>query len=642
MDHATNFSSGRFECFLGGHISSPLRFIALVCMVVLASVNSLAQSLATSGNASRWSALADAARLAKSELSPASLPDRSQATVAVQQDIDATIRYFNMGTSADNAAAWFRYLKLDELLDAIEADASVAQQGQAAVALHQRLVGLAPGLELRNLVQLRGSVGELIAALRFANSSDAIEQLGKQIDALTTLANEIDEVPSAEDLAVIDATVSILNEAKQAPAALQSIRQLFAQPNGVVSVSESLVQESVNRPVDQTRPVRDCILGTRLVGLASLCGSVNADLQPSFGVALLNVSLQGNFSSNNRGYNGPVQLQTVGYGHVFASRAILLNEQGMSPQPAYVHATLSSEIQSIEHRLRIVRRIAEKKAAEQKPLADRIALGKLRARVAEQFVTETNQSQSLGSGDALAKIRPWIGRLNLVEPSRSWGSTDDSLFIQGLLRSDDQLASPLPAPPISPGYDVAVQLHETLISNALTPLLAGRTIKQSQIEPLLELTGKTPGALTSAGDTSEVESPFEIDFAKFRPVIFEARDGVLKLGVRGTRFKQGARELSRAMEITATYTPATDNSGNVLLLRDGDVNVSFPGRGRLSVSQGAIKTTIQKSFADVFPEVIADQPIIVPQDAPLDVLRGRSYRPNRIAMNDGWLTITVQ
>ncbi len=614
----------------------------------------LAPSLALAQlSESQRSTLLSATLSAKYSLSETTLPSRDRANEAFLRDARSTQNFLQANTSVSNGEAWLNYLELDALREAVNEDASVATQGNLAVALHERLIGIAPGLELRTLVQLRRSVSELIASLRYSDAEKSISQLERQLDAFEKRLGEFESIPTADDVASLGAVISVLREAKQAPSAVATIRSVFDEPNAVLTLNGSLVQQTVNRAVNQSRPVSNCILGTRLVGMASLNGSVTATLQPSIGAALLSVSLQGRFHATNRGYNGPVVLNTTGTGQVFASRNLLLNESGVTMQPAHVQVQLASSIDSIEHRLKIVRRIAKKKAAEQKPQADRIATEKLRAEVSEQFVRETSQSSSMQVGDPLAKVRPWLGRLDLVEPTRLWGSTHNAIFIQGSMRRDDQLGSLMPAPPVSGVYDIAIQIHETLIDNALTPMLAGRTVNQSQIEPLLSLTGNAPASTTKSNtsrdslalddDTEDGEEPsFEIDFARTRPVIFEARDGVLRVGVRGTRFSQGRRELSRAMEITTTYTPARDSSGNFLLLRDSEVDVDFPGRGRLTIAQSAIKPAIQKSFGEVFPQVLGDQPFLVPAEAPLDAIRGKTLRPSQITANDGWLTVGVR
>lgn len=95
------------------------------------------------------------------------------------------------------------------------------------------------------------------------------------------------------------------------------------------------------------------------------------------------------------------------------------------------------------------------------------------------------------------------------------------------------------------------------------------------------------------------------------------------------------------MEITATYEPATTETGTILV-RKGDVNVSFPGGKRLSVSQAGLKRSIQKKFSDVFPTTLLHQPLEVPSTTQIDALRGRVFRPSLIDARDGWLSITIR
>ena len=127
-----------------------------------------------------------------------------------------------------------------------------------------------------------------------------------------------------------------------------------------------------------------------------------------------------------------------------------------------------------------------------------------------------------------------------------------------------------------------------------------------------------------------------------RPIIFEARDQLIRVGVRGTRFAQGSRELNRAMEITATYHAGTLADGTVVLIRSGDVGVDFPGRKRLTVAQAGLKATIQKKFSEVFPETLLDQPLELPDTVQLETLRDKVFRPSMVDAKNGWLTIAVQ
>ena len=198
-------------------------------------------------------------------------------------------------------------------------------------------------------------------------------------------------------------------------------------------------------------------------------------------------------------------------------------------------------------------------------------------------------------------------------------------------------------------YDVALQLHETVIDNVISPVLAGRTMTETELNKLLQQSpvqqstvDQSTNIVSDTGLSDDDEPPFEIDFARLRPIVFESRDQNIKLGIRGTRFAQGSRELNQALEITANYVPARLADGTAMLVRTGEVDVDFPSRNRkLSVSQTGLKTTIEKKFANVFPEMLLHEPLEVPPTVKLEAIAGRSFRPQTIDARDGWLTITV-
>jgi hypothetical protein len=177
-----------------------------------------------------------------------------------------------------------------------------------------------------------------------------------------------------------------------------------------------------------------------------------------------------------------------------------------------------------------------------------------------------------------------------------------------------------------------------VFDNAFAPVFAGRTFTEDRIKELIEKSGRElpPRERNENGD---FDSPFEIDFSSRQPIVFEAREQVIRMGIRGTRFAQGNRELKQPMEITALYEPAETADGHAILRRKGDVDVSF-GSKRLTVSQAGIKRTVQKKFSNFFPDVVLDRLLEVPADATIDALRGRVFRASSVDARDGWLTIT--
>ncbi len=573
------------------------------------------------------------------------LPDLTIARQRAVAGIDRVRQWFAARTDRANYAAWMAYLRLDPLVEAIETEQPVAAQARQALALRKRLVGPSPGLEMEVFGRLRDDLDQLLAASRFADREKAPELFRRQLGILSERTAKLESVPAAEEQAAVSRILQVLEETGQSDRLLASFHDAFSQPNVVVRLSESMIQETAGRPVDRDEPVRDCILGTRLIGRARMEGTITVDLLPSADTARLAISLDGRVNTRNTGYNGPVRLRSIGNGEVHASRTIQLSDRGVALEEPQTTASLRTRITAIEHHLRLVRKIARKRAAQQKPHVDRIALGRLRDRVGSRF---TEQTAAIGRSDAFTRGDPWLQRLDIPEPTQHWSSTDDLLFFRAAVSRSSQLAAPLPAPSVPEGLGATVQVHESAVDNALAQFLGGRTVKQDQIDRLLESLGReTTGRELELTKQVESESPFEIDFARLRPIIFEAREDTVRLGIRGTRFEQDGRQLVRPLEITAVYRPASSDPGNAgeagttTLVRESEVNVDFPGRGRLTVGQTALRSTIKRAFDDVFPETLLDRRVSVPESSPLEAMRGQVFHPRYVQARDGWLTIAV-
>ncbi|WP_146513908.1 hypothetical protein [Rubripirellula amarantea] len=597
------------------------------------------------------------------------LPSASAGRQAFLRDLAAAETFLKNNTSVQNYQRWMQYLDVEPLVSALEEPKALTSSrgsrliGREAVDLRYRLIGVAPGLELTVLKQLRDSTESLIDAMRFRDGEASVRAISKQLESFADEVREMESNPSADDVAKLGQMMALLGSANQTPDLVSAVKSRFRSPNIGIIVSEQVVQSAINRGVNECRPVRDCILGTSIVGNATLGGVVTADVLPAVGSARVQVALNATVTSRNVGYNGPVKLHTVGTGQVAVTRMLHISELGVQAEPAISQASLQTQIVSIDAKLRLIRRIAKKKAAEQKPAAERIATEKLRQQVGSQFAQQTDEASSISPPDFMGKLRPYLDRLDLQEPTRLIGSTDQSIYVDATLARDDQLSAPAmfsslaTRPTIGQYYDVALQIHETAIDNVISPVLAGRTMTESELNRLLGRQPEPSSANVIVSDTEQEDEaenegnendeedddePFEIDFARLRPVIFEARNQRVKLGIRGTRFSSGDRELKQAMEITTTYIPVQLSDGTSMLLRDGEVDVDFPGRRKtLSVSQTGVKTTIQKKFADVFPETLLHRDLQVPPTVKLQAIAGRSFRPKSIDARDGWFTVTV-
>jgi len=622
-----------------------------------------------------------------------SLEESSRLVVAAVAEFET---YLNQRTNSQRAADWLDYVRTDALVDAIGANKPASEIATAARDLHNRLVGDVVGLEMLPLQKLRQETETLLAALRFADREGAVRQVEQQIESLVERLANGNGNSSAEESAAISALVQSLDQSNQVPDLVNEAYKAYAHPNLVVTVAGHVVQSAIQREVDRQRPVRDCILGTRIIGNGRLQGRVEGKLVPCDGRVQIDLVLTGRFRSDTVGYNGPVRLPTISNGNITAIRSLWVGELGTDISPPSSVVSFQSQITSIQHPLRIVRRIASNQVAQKKSRAEAIGREKFRNEVVSDFTRQTTEALQ-GLSDRPADSRPIeqiqvrFARLNLDPPVRSIGSTANTVRIAAIQRTGKQLGAPdepptfhdivgtrlastqnqqsstpvsslpnrfKPEPSFNPGsydsFDAVIQVHESLIDNVAARILAGRTFTGNQIDALLAQRdrSKLPSILKklnteailpklSGEEPADEAESFEIDFSRFRPIVFEARDQSVRIGIRGTRFSQDGRELRSALEITATYVPEEEN-GHLVLRRSGDVGVDFPGGRRLTVQQVALRRSIQRLFSERFPEKFLDLPLIVPPSVPLSHLWGKLYHAHQIDARNGWLSISVR
>ncbi|MCD0460488.1 hypothetical protein [Roseiconus lacunae] len=619
------------------------RFSALgrcAASLVVTGVGLLGSGLLGTGQVARaeqwYLPIETSARESVDQIDPERIADVDQSREAFRSAVEELRGHLSKTTSEDNAAAWMTYLAIEPVVRSIDSEANDRTISENLDKVARRATGVFPGLEIRPIDRLRSAAHQYSDALRYRRKDVIGNALGKQLERFSDQWADIKQSPTPDDIATLRLMLDLLERTDQHVALVDQSRQLFSSPNVVLHVDESVVQQAINRSVDQTTPVRDCILGTSIYGNATMNGSVLAELEPSVGSIRVRLALTGTVSTNNIGFNRGVRIRTTSNAFVNSTRMVKIDDNGLSFGPVMTDASLQTDVNSIEHRLRLVRRIARKKAAEQKPLADRIAHRKLVRRVSDEFADETEQASSDPSPDLLGKLRVWLNRLDFDEPERQVGSTGEAIIASATIRKGNQLASPSTPPAIETPAEIAIQIHESVIDNTLGSYLAGRTLRKSDLDQLIERSGRTSAASEGAS-----EEEFEIDFDRSRPIIFESRNGKLVLGIRGTRFSQGSRELKRPLEIVAPYRVVSSENGTFVLDRTEEVQINFPGTKRLSVAQAGLRNSIKQGFAEAFPQTLLNQPLTIPSDAKVDAFAGKSYRVRWIDIRDGWLTVGI-
>lgn len=570
---------------------------------------------------------------ARGELSQSKLPQIEPAKMKLTEALEKLDRF--LGTNPAEVEQWSKFLRLDILRKELKED---RPDPNLLVDLEMTMRQNYLGLEYAPMTNVRQGLVDLSRALKFSSNPEAtIKSLDARLERLVEALNEPLTDADTERAEAVGVIANYLHESGQAASSVEAMRSKFSQPNVQLYVREGFVNRLVLRPVAQPSPVNECLLGTHVVGNAFLSGNVTADLMPSHHGVTLSLNLNANMTSNNVGFNRGVVLRSTGQSPIHASKVISVTPNGISSSPATVASDLQTQIYSIEHRLRIVRRIAKRKAAETQPKANVIAEGRLQNRVQAQFDEQVEQ-QLTEARIRLASLQgrqvPEIKRIGLTRPSYSAQSTSEAVVGTLTQSTPSQLAAGRSNRLVKlPQSDVFVAAHQSALMNSLDVLLGGRTLRSADLDDLV----RQAGGQVSADVLKEANGPlWSVTFASFHPIQIELDEKRIKLTLRLSQMTRGEQVLKQNAIISATYRPSYYDN-RLRLDREGPVSIDFVGRST-GVASVSLRAFLKGKFEETFKPVLVDTYIDLPQLAP----NLPKFRVSSIQIDRGWLQVGIK
>jgi hypothetical protein len=584
----------------------------------------------------RWAGAARAAAQAPLPTGQSEVRDARSHLEQASRSLDR----FLSGAPPDQEARWKSYLAWQQLEDYLREGGDEPNR-QLQTTFVQLFSGH-PGLELPPFVAVRRALQRYLYLRALQGNPQASRQISGQLESLASALEAYNDQPSALAVHEIARQVDWLRRLGQVPALAAEIRGAYRRPNLHVRVSEALVSRAVTDAVNERTPVDEMILGTRVRGTGDTVGRVSANLLPGSDRSHIELVLTGTTFANTIGTQGPVRIYSRSTTSIAArKRLTLTGGESAGPalrgsDPAQVSCQTSSQILDIVPRpglgARLVERVAWRRAGEQLPLVQQIAARRAERRVAQMMERRVQATlQQFGQRLADDLERP-LRRRGLLPESLGFRSTDQELLIDARLCNPAQLAA-VQSPPAFSGADLIVQLHESFVNNVAEQGLAGLTLTDARVAELVrELTGSVPEEL----ELSEDKSPWSMSFDWSQPFTATFRDRQLTLAVRGRQFTSGENTLIKTMQIAARYDMSVADSG-IQLVRDGDIEVTFPGRSsrRLNSSDLFFKTLMQKKFAGLFrPRIVGEGIALTGRWSRLGTLR-----LVRFLSREGWLSL---
>ena len=389
---------------------------------------------------------------------------------------------------------------------------------------------------------------------------------------------------------------------------VESTRSCYSHPNLFLEVSELLMQAGIDQNVDETAAVNEVILGTRIRGNARLTGAVTLDLVANDQHAAMDILLNGSTVSDSVGTNGPVRIFSRGFTSVAAKKSLTLDETGISDRPATARCSTRTRIGKVEAG-RVAKHIAMKRIQQSTPQAEVIASRRAAGKIASSVDERSNDLLGDANTTFADKFRLPLVRRGGFPQLMQFRTTDDALQVTMLQAGRDQLAAPNTPPALTGKFDLAVRLHESLVGNLSQAVLGGVTLTDEGLaEMIKELTGKVPDEL-AVTDESE---PWSITFTSELPIEARFDAQTVKILIRGKRFGRGDQEVRKLLEISATYA-IEKMPDRARLVRQGDVQVDFVGRAKLSTSDVAMKAFMKRKFDGLFKPEIVSEGLVLPE-----------------------------
>jgi hypothetical protein len=258
--------------------------------------------------------------------------------------------------------------------------------------------------------------------------------------------------------------------------------------------------------------------------------------------------------------------------------------------------------------MRIVRKIAWKKARATKPRVEAIASRRAARRVEQNMNGQVAELLETLNDVFQERFRRPLLRRNGFPRLLDFETTEDHLLVTMLQAGRDLLGAPTEPPPLTADHDVAIRFHESLVGNLSQAVVGGVTLDDERAVQLVQdLTGSVPDELAITEDSD----PWSIRFADELPVQARIDGNRFTVSIRGTRFTRGETEVDETMVISATYTVSKTPEG-ALLTREGEVQVGYPELPSEGVVQLAMKNFVKVKFEALMKPEIVTSGLILP------------------------------
>ncbi|NOY29535.1 MAG: hypothetical protein GXP28_04955 [Planctomycetes bacterium] len=596
-----------------------------------------------------------------------------------------------LGVNTPFAENWKRYLRWEKLEPHLVGEVAIDEKKLLDLtAVLRRFRSSVAGLENSAFTQTAEALDHYRGLLRWYHRVEKVAKRSRRkysrrdlerrvyMSQLLELEKQLTrhlEAPSVETSRKIGQLLGFVQQLDQSPQLVKAIRSHFTQSNVFTAVSESAINRLAERPVHETQPVRDCILGARILGTAESTGFVTLRTLPADDHIALELQLAGTIHSNTVGYKKPVRLTSRSNTNFVATKRLQISDARFVAIPTDVSASTKSRTTSIRKTggrfgRRLIERIAWKKVGESKSKSERIASQRAEQKVAKKFDDQVADAIFQARHKYDRQARPLLVRAGVFPEYLRMASTDRAIHVEARLASYEQVsASTMPISTV--GEDLSLKVHESAINNFLPSILAGVGIRQAAESEPPELIGDFPswlkelaekhgspsklqqGADDAGTDTKAEFKPFSVTLNRTHPLSIRFDDQQVTLRIRIAELKtveKGEEQIRENWDFLITFEILQSDNG-IILRRVGDIEAFPTGfdptprwgdklSGKQAATRGALVKVLKKRAdgENGFPKEIAIPPFQFTTAEGVE----HTLDLQHLDCDNGWLTLGYQ
>lgn len=429
------------------------------------------------------------------------------------------------------------------------------------------------------------------------------------------------------------------------------VDQLYTNFNLRLIASEGFLNRVVRTERKESGDVSDFILGANVSGKQTTTAHIGIDLKNSNDGALFDITLKGTVRSTTQGVTDKATIYTSGRHEFLASKPVHFDGQTLSGKKTTItvdanNTTTGARTQASGIPLfgqianGIARNVARQRRAESEAIAESRVSDKVLPRFNKEVDRDLAKANQALKDDVIAKLT----KAKMYPSRQQLRSTDTQFQLNSRIMDKDELGgSGVQSAPVSKN-NMALQLHESLINNALNHLkLAGRTMSEEELKAefergLSEFTGRQVSL--SDGKPSDPEAstdsgPNTLVFDAHDPIRIQFADGEVVLILRAG-FRQKGKDDIPLQQVTVPLKFAVD--GNQIVATRGTVKVSPVVRPKNLQIQIARAGVIRKKLERALPERRFERTLTLERKNDPNLQIGLTD----INSLDGWLTLMAQ